>query len=221
MKRSAIRATPPLDVARSRFALVGLLLLVPFLVAATPPGAVARFGEADSRSSASRASGAQSGRPRPGIVLMTAVYNSLEDRFFRPVDSRSLLQAAWDGAGRGLSDQRRRPRDVQAPTLTGDRAADLAAFVTQYRALLASAGAGVDATRVAMIASDFMAQSVDEQHTYFMEPEDFAQYTAQLTSDDERVGLGVLIDGLAAPFTSVGRRRAAGQQGRGPARRRA
>ena len=139
MKRSAIRATPP-PTWRSRFALVGLLLLVPFLVAATPPGAVAPFGEADSGSSATARAVLNQADPEPGIVLMTAVYNSLEDRFFRRVDSRSLLQAAWDGAGRGLSDQRRRPRDVQAPTLIGDRAADLAAFVTQYRALLASAG---------------------------------------------------------------------------------
>jgi carboxyl-terminal processing protease len=181
MIRSAYRAAVP-PMWRSRLALVGLLLLLPFLVAATPRVAVY---QAD---------------PESGITLMTAVYNSLQDRFFRPVDSREVLDAAWQGATRGLADQRSRPREVQAPRFTGDRAGDLDAFVTQYRALLASAGESVDATRVAMVASDFMAQSVDERHTYFMEPEDFAQYTAELTTDDERVGLGVVVEGTAAPF---------------------
>jgi carboxyl-terminal processing protease len=138
--------------------------------------------------------------PEPGIGLITAVYNSIEDRFFRPLDSRDLLQAAWEGARRSLAEQRRLPSGVDAPQFTGDRAGDLEAFLRQYRALLAAAGSGIDATRVAMTASDLMTQSVDEQHTVFLSPDAFARFRSSLTSDQGRVGLGVLIQGQSAPF---------------------
>src|SRR5690606_23620363 len=71
----------------------------------------------------------------PGITLITAVYNSIQDRFFRPLDSRDLLEAAWEGARRALVEQRKSAGNVSEPQLTGDRAGDLAAFVAQYRAL--------------------------------------------------------------------------------------
>src|SRR5262245_57955427 len=105
--------------------------------------------------------------PEPGIGLITAVYNSIQDRFFRPLDSRDLLEAAWEGARRALAEQRRLPNGISAPQFTGDRAGDLDAFLAQYRALLAAAGSSVDATRVAMATSDLMTQSVGEQHTVF------------------------------------------------------
>lgn len=136
----------------------------------------------------------------PGITLITAVYNSIQDRFFRPLDSRDLLEAAWEGARRALVEQRKLPGSVSEPQLTGDRAGDLAAFLTQYRALLEAAGPGVDATRVAMITSDLMTQSVGEQHTVFLSPESFNRFRQSLTSDQGRVGLGILIQGQAAPF---------------------
>jgi carboxyl-terminal processing protease len=141
--------------------------------------------------------------PEPGVALITAVYNTLEEQFVRPLDSRDLLNAAWQGAMRELAFQRKAARDVSNPDLTGDRTTDLAAFITQYRALLTAAGTDVNADRVAMGASDFMAQSVDEQHTYFLRPDDFARYSALLTSDEGRVGLGIGIQGQAAPFTIV------------------
>ena len=139
--------------------------------------------------------------PEPGIILITAVYNSIQDRFFRPLDSRDLLGAAWEGARRALAEQRRPPGSIAPPALTGDRAGDLEAFVTQYRALLAAAGSGVDPTRVAMATSDIMTQSVGEQHTVFLAPDAFARFRASLTSDQGRVGLGILIQGQTAPFT--------------------
>jgi hypothetical protein len=113
---------------------------------------------------------ANQGDPEPGIVLITAVYNSIQDRFFKPLDSRDLLDAAWEGARRSLAEQRRLPNGVDEPVLTGDRAGDLDAFVTQYRALLTAAGTGIDANRVAMATSDLMTQSVGEQHTVFLSP---------------------------------------------------
>jgi carboxyl-terminal processing protease len=139
----------------------------------------------------------------PGIDLITAVYNSIQDRFFRPLDSRDLLGAAWEGARRSLAEQRKLPTgaSVSDPELTGDRAGDLAAFVTQYRALMAAAGPGVDPTRVAMVTSDLMTQSVGEQHTVFLSPESFSRFRQSLTSDQGRVGLGILIQGQTAPFT--------------------
>lgn len=139
--------------------------------------------------------------PEPGIGLISAVYNSIQDRFFKPLDSRDLLDAAWEGARRALAEQRKLPSGVEPPQLTGDRASDLQAFVTQYRALLASAGDGFDANRVAMATSDLMTQSVGEQHTVFLPPDAFARFRSSLTSDEGRVGLGILIQGQSAPFT--------------------
>jgi carboxyl-terminal processing protease len=138
--------------------------------------------------------------PEPGIALISAVYNSIQDRFYKPLDSRDLLEAAWEGARRSLAEQRRLPTGVEPPQLTGDRAGDLQAFVTQYRALVASAGSGIDLNRVAMVTSDLMTQSVGEQHTVFLTPDSFARFRASLTSDQGRVGLGILIQGQAAPF---------------------
>ena len=139
--------------------------------------------------------------PEPGIALISAVYNAIQDKFYKELDSRDLLEAAWEGARRALAEQRHLPNGVDGPTLTGDRAGDLQAFLTQYRALMAAAGPGVDATRVAMITSDLMTQSVGEQHTVFLPPEAFARFRASLTSDSGRVGLGILIQGQTAPFT--------------------
>jgi carboxyl-terminal processing protease len=141
--------------------------------------------------------------PEPGIGLITAVYNSIQDRFFKPIDSRDLLDAAWEGARRSLAEQRRLPSGVSAPQFTGDRAGDLDVFVTQYRALLASAGSGVDATRVAMATSDFMTQSVNEQHTVFLPPEAFTRFRDSLTTDTGRVGLGIGVQGQASPFKII------------------
>ncbi|MGE3270085.1 MAG: S41 family peptidase [Chloroflexota bacterium] len=141
------------------------------------------------------------GDPEPGITLITAVYNSIQDRFFRELDSRDLLDAAWEGARRALAEQRKLPDGVAAPSLTGDRAGDLQAFLTQYRELLGQAGSGVDATRVAMASSDMMTRSVGEQHTVFLSPESFSRFRQSLTSDSGRIGLGILIQGQSAPFT--------------------
>ena len=165
-----------------RLLLVGLLLLL--LLTVSPPANVVA-NQAD---------------PEPGIELISAVYNSLQDRFFRALDSTDLLEAAWEGARRALSEQRRLPAGVDEPVLTGDRAGDLQAFVERYRALLAAAGPSVDANRVAMAASDVMTRSIGEQHTYFLEPNQFARYIALLTTTEGRVGLGIVIQGASAPF---------------------
>lgn len=138
--------------------------------------------------------------PGPGLELVAAVFNSLMDRFFRPLDSRDLLEAAWEGARRALSSARALPDNVAPPELTGDRAGDLAAFSAQWRILVAAVGPGLNANRLAMAASSVMTQSIAEQHTYFLPPEDFARYIAQLTSDGDRVGLGIAISGNVGPF---------------------
>jgi len=182
-----------------------LLLVVLLLLTAAAPVAV--FAPRLQSAIVGPSSGAQAvanqADPEPGVNLITAVYNSLQDRFFKPLDSRDLLDAAWEGATRGLAEQRARASGIQAPDLTGDRAADLAAFVTQYRALLDAAGPSVNANRVAMAAADTMTNSVGEQHTVFLTPDQFDRFRASLTSDEGQVGLGVLIQGQTAPFTIV------------------
>jgi C-terminal peptidase prc len=177
-----------------RLLLVGPLILSLFVLTASAPAP----GVDDAGSAQAVANQAD---PDPGIELISAVYNSLQDRFFRPVDSTELLDAAWEGARRSLSEQKRLPSSaVDEPVLTGDRAGDLQAFVEQYRALLVAAGPAVDANQVAMTASDVMTRSIGEQHTYFLEPDQFSRYIALLTSAEGRVGLGIVIQGSSAPF---------------------
>jgi C-terminal peptidase prc len=136
-----------------------------------------------------------------GLELVVAAYNVLQDRFFRPLDSRQLLGAAWEGARRELTQQRKLPNNVDPAQLSGDREADLASFADRYRALMAAAGDGVDRTRVAMVATSAMAESVGEQHTAFLTPDQFTRFKARITSEPGSVGLGILIDGQRAPFT--------------------
>jgi carboxyl-terminal processing protease len=202
MMRSVDRAAHHLPWRR-RAVLAGLLLAILLVLTAAAPAAVfaPRFESAIVGPRPSDQAIVNQADPEAGITLMSAVFNALEDRFFRPLDSRDLLDAAWDGATRGLAQQRRQSSNVAAPQFTGDRTSDLAAFTTQYRALLAAAESNIDANKVAMAASDGMAQSVDEQHTYFLAPDEFARYTALLTSDEGRVGLGISIQGPTAPFT--------------------
>jgi C-terminal peptidase prc len=122
------------------------------------------------------------------------------DRFFRQLDSRDLLDAAWEGARRALAQARRLPEDVEPPLLTGDRMADLESFSTQYRALAQAAGPSIDPTRLAMVTADVMTRSVGEQHTYFLDPDQFERYVSLLTTAEGRVGLGITIQGPSAPF---------------------
>ncbi|HZO32284.1 MAG TPA: S41 family peptidase [Chloroflexota bacterium] len=188
----------PLDPAQSRLAriarlfVVGPLILLMIASAAVP--AIASGGSTLSQGVANQADA------EPGLELIAAVYNSLQDRYFRPLDSTELLEAAWEGSRRALSGQRRLPSGVDEPELSGDRAADLEAFKTQYRALLAAAGPAIDANSVAMAASEVMTQSVGEQHTYFLQPEQFSRYVSMLTTAEGRVGLGIVIQGTSAPF---------------------
>lgn len=137
----------------------------------------------------------------PGLEVVVAAYNVLQDRFFRPLDSRQLLGAAWEGARRGLTQQRRLPSGIAAPELSGDREGDLAQFANQYRALLAQAGPDADRQRVGFVAAEAMAASVGEQHTGFLTPEQFTQFTSSLTSERATVGLGIVLDGQRGPFT--------------------
>ena len=135
------------------------------------------------------------------VLLVASTYNALQDRFFRPLDSKALLEEAWDGARRPLSDQRRAISGVPAPNLTGDREADLAAFSESFRALMTAAGPGADATRAAMSAAGTMTESVGEQHTVFLSPEQFSRFRSSLTTEQDRVGLGILINGQVTPAT--------------------
>jgi carboxyl-terminal processing protease len=187
---------------RRRAVLAGLLLAVLLVLTAAAPVAVfaPRFESAIVGPSSSSQAVANQSDPEAGINLITAVYNSLQDRFFKPLDSRDLLDAAWEGATRGVAEQRRPASDVPGPDLTGDRVSDLAAFVTQYRALLAAAGPDINANRIAMTAADTMTESVGEQHTVFLTPDQFDRFRSALTSDEGQVGLGVLIQGQASPF---------------------
>ncbi|MFN8521722.1 MAG: S41 family peptidase [Chloroflexota bacterium] len=135
-----------------------------------------------------------------GEELVNAAFSVLMDRFVRPVESRGLLTAAWKGARAKAAEGRLGSFLAEGPTLTGDRVSDLAEFQRAFRALLEGAGSSADAGEVAMAAAEAMTESVGEQHTTFLTPDQFEQFRQSLATDRGVVGIGVQLAGDRGPF---------------------
>ena len=207
LNRTTCRPSPTTDapdVLRSGAAgLVGLLL------------AAAR------RSSAGRPVVASQADPSPGIELISAVYNSLQDRFFRPLDSSDLLDAAWEGARARSPSSGACPMSVDEPALTGDRAGDLGGVHDPVSGAARRRRPG----RRRQPRGDGRRRRDDRRASasstpYFLAPDQFSRYIALLTTDEGRVGLGIVDPGpVGAVQDRLGGRRRARRAGRRPGRR--
>jgi carboxyl-terminal processing protease len=131
------------------------------------------------------------------LALLQESFTLLTEKFFKPLNSKDLLSVAWQAA----SDEAKREGgrgDVPAPQLSGNSAADLAAFSQQYLQLVA--GLSGNHAQVAFQAALQMAGSLHERHTYFLTPSEAQQFTAQSSGQSNFVGIGVTINAVAAPF---------------------
>jgi carboxyl-terminal processing protease len=123
------------------------------------------------------------------VGVVRTAYDLMLDRFVHPLDSAALLRAAWDGVDHAAADHSAR-RPGSLPTLSGERAADFAAFeaaLREYVAAQPTLPADVLAAHAAVRA---MAALADEQHTYFMSPPEYRDYL-EWVSGGAYAGLGV------------------------------
>ena len=100
-----------------------------------------------------------------GVAMIQTAFVRLMDQYINPLNSSDLLSEAWAGvrqeaAAEGLSID-------AAPSFTGDRAADIAAFEAAYVPLAAQAP---DATKLRYAAISQMAASLNDCHTFFLTP---------------------------------------------------
>lgn len=127
-------------------------------------------------------------------------YQDILRVFIRPLDSSSLLNAAWDGATAEVSKEGVADPGIAAPQMDDSSAdSDWQAFAGSYDSLSQATDGKVDQQQMAFSAISKMADSVNEGHTYFDPPEDYTR----MASGREQVlsgGIGVVLNGSKAPF---------------------
>lgn len=125
------------------------------------------------------------------LQTVRAEYSLMLNLYVKPLDPGALLDAAWGGA----VDYLRRQGvlvHTSTPRLAGDRDQAFAGFSTAWTALAADASGAVDLTQVAFAADDAMANSVNDDHTYFLTPDLYDVYQQELGgADATQVGVGV------------------------------
>lgn len=131
------------------------------------------------------------------LALLQDSFSLLTEKFFKPLNSKDLLSIAWQAAANEVRSEGGHA-DVAAPNLSGDPAADLAAFSRQYLQLVA--GLPGNHAQVAFRAAQQMVGSLHEQHTYFLTPSEAQQFTQQSSGQSNFVGIGVTINAIAPPF---------------------
>ena len=93
-----------------------------------------------------------------GLETVRVAFNLLMDKYYKPLQSNDLLQAAWSGLAAQAA------AAGSAPVLTGNRTADFQAFSDSFNRA-ASRG---DAARDADAAVNAMIRSLGDDHTYFL-----------------------------------------------------
>lgn len=99
-----------------------------------------------------------------GLETVRIAFNLLMDKYYKPLKSNELLQAAWDGVAGQASGA-----GNSAPALTGNRTADFQAFSDSFNRVAAHG----DAAGIADAAVNSMIQSLGDDHTYFLNQQDY------------------------------------------------
>lgn len=103
-----------------------------------------------------------------GLGTVRIAYNLLLDKYYKPLKSNDLLKLGWQGVVQevvreGGSD------NGNAPKLAGDRNADFKAFSASFNSI-APRG---DPAKYAFAAVGAMAQSLNDDHTYFLSQQEY------------------------------------------------
>ena len=126
------------------------------------------------------------------VAVIGQAYAFLLTTYVEPASSATLLQAAWDGFVAALPPDQPRP---EAPQLTGtDPREDLRLFRAAYLAAAGPAGGGEEGqSRLAHAAVRRMAESLNDCHTAFTDPQQAEEQAARLRGDVRFGGVGVRI----------------------------
>jgi carboxyl-terminal processing protease len=125
-------------------------------------------------------------------------YQGILRLFIKPVNSSSLLNAAWQGAENEISKENVPDPGIASPQLPGTSPdADWQAFAASYDTLSQSVDGKVDQVQMAFSAISKMADSVDEGHTFFVDPETYAHESQEQVLSG---GIGVVLNGKKSPF---------------------
>ncbi len=118
-------------------------------------------------------------------------YNLLLDHYVHPVSSAAMLQAAWDNLAKEADGRAAAPGP--APTFTGDRGVDLQRMRDALSAYLAQPDATPDGFTAAYALIRGMVRFVDENHTYFLDPQQYQDYQSWARGDNTYVGIGISV----------------------------
>lgn len=188
---------------RARRATAWLLAFTSVLVAALAPAtpATARsIPPAVAQVSTAPVPGIAQASPAYQLQAVQQSFDLLMDRFVQPLTSADLLQAAWDAVAVEADRQGARPPGP-APHFSRSRAADLAAFQAALQQYLVAAPSLPRGFVPSQAATRGMATSVQEGHTYFMDPKQYQDYLAWARGDVTYAGIGARMK--AAPLTVI------------------
>src|ERR687885_1072653 len=135
-------------------------------------------------------------------AVVQEAFELLMDAYVRPLGSAELLGAAWAQLTQEAL-QRQLPAPSPSPVLTGDRAADSAAFRSALVAYLAAQPQLPGDFVAAHAAVRGMVAYCDEQHTQFLDPAAYQRYLAWARADASYVGIGVRLKGAQRTITEV------------------
>lgn len=132
-----------------------------------------------------------------GIAIIRLAYDRLLDEYIRPIGDSGLLSAAWSAAATKAGGQG--ARVPARPAFTGDREGDFRAFSAAYVPMTAGIA---DANSVRYAAITAMANTLDDCHTFFLQPV-LADTVVQQREGKGSVGIGVDIEGVPPLIVDV------------------
>jgi len=118
-------------------------------------------------------------------------YNLLLDHYVHPLDTSALLSAAWDQLGKEATGKAIAPGPT--PAFSGDRAGDLEAMRAALAAYLGKPNSSPDGFVAVHALVRGMVRFVDEQHTYFLDPQQYTDYQSWSRGDNTYVGIGISV----------------------------
>jgi len=127
-------------------------------------------------------------------ATISTAYRDVLREFIRPLDTSNLLNGAWQGATTEAATEGATNTGVAAPQLDDSSADnDWNSFAAAYDQLSSLTEGQVDQQKMAFAAVSQMAVSVNEGHTYFLDPEEYSQQAAG--SEASISGIGVVLNG--------------------------
>jgi carboxyl-terminal processing protease len=132
-----------------------------------------------------------------GVAVIEAAYNRMLDEYIDPLEPQSLLAQAWSGVQQEATTEGLAVPD--APSYTGDRAADFTAFRAAY---VEAVSAAADSSKLRYAAIKAMTASLHDCHTFFLSP--VASDALNGTREGKgTVGIGVELAGVPPLVSEV------------------